>query len=296
MSSVPPTSLPEPPIRSASPFSFRPPPPQSNRFLNPPDQNKAARRASRNFEDDLLNNSTIHLKSGTVDESKLGVFTPPFVRSFRDPDDGDSDVSPSMSRNRQPPNRTLQPPTPKVVPPTPDANSPTGRPVLFNDEEDRDADNKRRSLLRSPGTSSSPDLATLVRKARERGGVVGSRATEENKASIPQVTINESSPSSARATTGNPSYLSPAPSGSRLRVTSSTSSFSVVGPPETPIRNMSKTQSFTSRKIVKQQPSPLTSSVSNASQLSLLYQFGKDSGKVCHRGSRSSFVYPDSLS
>lgn len=31
---------------------------------------------------------------------------------------------------------------------------------------------RRRSLYRAPGTSSSPDLATLVRKAKERGGVV----------------------------------------------------------------------------------------------------------------------------
>ena len=30
----------------------------------------------------------------------------------------------------------------------------------------------RRSIYRSPGTSSSPDLATLLRRARERGGAV----------------------------------------------------------------------------------------------------------------------------
>ncbi|KAJ4483460.1 hypothetical protein J3R30DRAFT_1783685 [Lentinula aciculospora] len=47
---------------------------------------------------------------------------------------------------------------------------------FFNDNDD---DNNtrhvnRRSMYRSPGTSSSPDLATLLRKAKERGGVVSS--------------------------------------------------------------------------------------------------------------------------
>ncbi|EJD02779.1 uncharacterized protein FOMMEDRAFT_133996 [Fomitiporia mediterranea MF3/22] len=38
----------------------------------------------------------------------------------------------------------------------------------YFDAEEEDVQTKRRSLLRSPGTASSPDLATLVRKAKQR--------------------------------------------------------------------------------------------------------------------------------
>ena len=86
------------------------------------------------------------------------------------------------------------PSTPNVVPPTPTPNaggnsssasssrtnmngavklapsSPSSSSQeLFYDAEDGERQTNRRSLYRSPGTSSSPDLATLLRKAKERG-------------------------------------------------------------------------------------------------------------------------------
>lgn len=44
---------------------------------------------------------------------------------------------------------------------------------------------KRRSLYRSPGTSSSPDLATLLRKAKERGGAVGAHHKKDKRPEPP---------------------------------------------------------------------------------------------------------------
>lgn len=41
---------------------------------------------------------------------------------------------------------------------------------LVSDAEEAERQTNRRSMYRSPGTSSSPDLATLLRKAKERGG------------------------------------------------------------------------------------------------------------------------------
>ncbi|KAF8973305.1 hypothetical protein BDZ97DRAFT_1752291 [Flammula alnicola] len=43
---------------------------------------------------------------------------------------------------------------------------------LVTDVEEAERQTNRRSMYRSPGTSSSPDLATLLRKAKERGGAM----------------------------------------------------------------------------------------------------------------------------
>lgn len=45
---------------------------------------------------------------------------------------------------------------------------------LFYDAEDPDYQTKRRSMYRSQGTASSPDLATLVRKAKQRATILPS--------------------------------------------------------------------------------------------------------------------------
>jgi len=92
-------------------------------------------------------------------------------------------ASPSPPEKDQRTIRTVQhPPTPIIVPPTPSPNpapysalplsSSSSSIEVFYDAEDPDMQTKRRSIYRSPGTSSSPDLATLLRKAKERGGVV----------------------------------------------------------------------------------------------------------------------------
>ncbi|KAJ7647350.1 hypothetical protein FB45DRAFT_782018 [Roridomyces roridus] len=74
----------------------------------------------------------------------------------------------------------MTPGTPTVIPATPTAGpsrvtaSPSGSSSgeMYYDAEDPERVAARRSMYRSPGTSSSPDLATLLRKAKERGGVV----------------------------------------------------------------------------------------------------------------------------
>ncbi|KAJ3996410.1 hypothetical protein F5050DRAFT_1571547 [Lentinula boryana] len=138
------------------------------------------RRVSRtdlDFEQALQGQGTVILKEG-LDINTLGVVESPSPAPLP--------KSPKYNpKYRTPPSyntKKIQPSTPTIVPPTP---SPVAGPSsakipqmpsndFFNDNDD---DNNtrhvnRRSMYRSPGTSSSPDLATLLRKAKERGGVV----------------------------------------------------------------------------------------------------------------------------
>ena len=86
------------------------------------------------------------------------------------------------------------PATPVVVPPTPSPAPPStttrasssSSNEVFYDAEDTDMPSKRRSIYRSPGTSSSPDLATLVRKAKERGTVVPANLVQSQKEKRPE--------------------------------------------------------------------------------------------------------------
>lgn len=182
-----------------------------------------------------------------------------------------------LTRNAGQPTFNLQPATPIVVPPTPLASNSPADPSASNTTIDSSVEDslenaradllpvsqplpsssnasKRRSLLRSPGTSSSPDLATLVRKARERGGIIGGGGNNttpnpkeaSNKA---EITISAARPTTssgsasqpslevaaikqARPTTSNGPSSFLAPNASRMRTTSSTSSFSIVNTPD----------------------------------------------------------------
>ena len=141
----------------------------------------AGRRSSRtdlDFEQALRAGGTVVLREG-LDVDKLGV--------------GDnSNASISFSSSPSPPQQRgylgLQPATPIIVPPTPSPGNSAARPglapssnltspssstseVFYDAPEDIDYQTRRRSMYRSPGTASSPDLATLLRKAKERGGV-----------------------------------------------------------------------------------------------------------------------------
>ncbi|EMD37830.1 CsMn39, partial [Gelatoporia subvermispora B] len=138
------------------------------------------RRISRtdlDFEQALRAGGTVVLKEG-FDVDTLGA------------DISNSSISLSPFSSPSPSERPyfgVQPATPTVVPPTPSPSAP-GRGVglstpskprssitssssneVYYDAEDSDFQTKRRSMYRSPGTASSPDLATLLRKARERG-------------------------------------------------------------------------------------------------------------------------------
>ncbi|KAG1832446.1 hypothetical protein EV424DRAFT_1313024 [Suillus variegatus] len=145
---------------------------------------KESRRISRtdlDFEQALRHGGTVKLKE-SLDINTLGVSDSPAppAHEFTSP----SSRPPSRD-SRTPLGRAHAhahaPPTPVIVPPTPSpgpgpssarCSSTTSSNDIFFDAEDSDMQTRRRSLYRASGTSSSPDLATLVRKAKERGGVV----------------------------------------------------------------------------------------------------------------------------
>ncbi|KAF9461278.1 hypothetical protein BDZ94DRAFT_822072 [Collybia nuda] len=106
--------------------------------------------------------------------------------------------SPSPSRQATP--RVLQPSTPTVVPPTPSpiagpsstrtpassvSQSSSSHDVFYDAEDTTERQTNRRSMYRSPGTSSSPDLATLLRKAKEKGGVIGAHHKRDKRRESP---------------------------------------------------------------------------------------------------------------
>lgn len=118
------------------------------------------------------------------------------------------EASPAGSIPPTPPHKPAKrigrsgPNTPIVVPPTPSpAGTSSARVIsppsptrssmdVFFDAEDHDIQTKRRSMYRSPGTSSSPDLATLVRKAKERGKPIPSFKPEKRQ-ELPPLPSNE---------------------------------------------------------------------------------------------------------
>lgn len=141
-----------------------------------------SRRVSRtdlDFEQALRAEGTVVLKE-SLDVDALGVLDTSNA-SF-------ASLSPFSSPD---PPANVQPATPTVVPPTPSpssrpaaATSPaaapaalpsrgstsssSGRDIFYDAQEDTDLQTKRRSMYRSPGTASSPDLATLLRKSRSK--------------------------------------------------------------------------------------------------------------------------------
>ncbi|KAF9531604.1 hypothetical protein CPB83DRAFT_786238 [Crepidotus variabilis] len=180
---------------------------------NDPTGRHLVRRISRtdlDFEQALRGDGTVMLKEG-IDMSALGVESPGSVnRSYSSSSHSTPSGTPvNRSISRVP----LQPSTPVVVPaspsppgpsnfsslsmsspsvPTRHATAPTvpsqlsaslgptpasSSHDLVTDVEEAERQTNRRSMYRSPGTSSSPDLATLLRKAKERGGPVPAGAT-----------------------------------------------------------------------------------------------------------------------
>lgn len=162
--------------------------------LQPITTNAKDRRISRtdmDFEQALRAEGTVKLAEG-VDVNSLGVDTSPLPtpRDFSSP-------TPPAKQTRTPRHHHTQPATPVIVPPTPSPNagpssarmapaspsSSTGD--VFYDAEDSDVQTKRRSMYRSPGTSSSPDLATLLRKAKERGVAPSTHPNQKTQRSEP---------------------------------------------------------------------------------------------------------------
>ncbi|KAF4567450.1 hypothetical protein EYR36_011070 [Pleurotus pulmonarius] len=144
------------------------------------DLHRRASRTDLDFEQALRGEGTVKLKEGP-DVSAMGMDSP-MNRSMLD--------SPAMSPRdtkipKTTPRRPTQlPSTPTIIPPTPSpiAGPSSAKPLtggsngssaqdLVNESGGDDSDSRqtnRRSLYRSPGTSSSPDLATLMRKAKAK--------------------------------------------------------------------------------------------------------------------------------
>lgn len=138
-------------------------------------------RTDLDFEQALRGEGTVRISEG-LDVNALGKdaslsLSPSGHRAF---------LSPAASPAAAP----AAPATPTIVPPTPQQQASSSRmpsaaataaagravsptsPLNRNDDPFTDATPdrvNRRSMYRSPGTSSSPDLATLLKKARERG-------------------------------------------------------------------------------------------------------------------------------
>jgi len=196
-----------------------------------------------------------------------------------------------LSSRPQSPHIT-QPGTPVVVPPTPTNSSKkkerrptTGNSVVEStpsrspyDLDNADMQTKRRSMFRSPGTASSPDLATLVRKAKERGGVVLEPRSDEPNLLQP----------SPLAFSSSSTHLSPNPAlinnpDQRTRTRSSTSSsYSLVSSPSSKDEKISPSKGDRQKvakaeKVLGVVGAPMGNEISLATSRTV----GKEAGKVC---------------
>lgn len=196
----------------------------------------STRRTSRvdmSFEQALQAGGTVLIKEG-IDVDTLGQdLTPP----------ASTILSSSPTNSSRPHSMIQSTATPNVAPPTSallktSPTSPASRPPasgstsassssndLFYDAEDPEYQNRRRSMYRSQGTASSPDLATLVRKAKQRGSIL---PTGKDKRQEPAPPL----PPGPHA----PSDLS------RPRNTSSAYSVPVVSPPPMPKGRLQKSR------------------------------------------------------
>ncbi|KNZ80519.1 PH and SEC7 domain-containing protein C11E3.11c [Termitomyces sp. J132] len=163
--------------------------------------NRRASRTDLDFEQALRGESTVMLKEG-LDVNSLGVDTSPSPMNA-------SFASSTPARQYTP--RKQQPATPNVVPPTPvpapvpppiqnegsSSQSSSSQDVYYDAEDTTERQTNRRSMYRSPGTSSSPDLATLLRKAKEKGGVIGTQHKRENRRESPPLPTPTERPSTS---------------------------------------------------------------------------------------------------
>jgi len=202
-SSVPPSSFPG----GLQPIASR-----NDRAGNRPDS--GTRRTSRiemSFEQALQAGGTMVIKEG-IDFDSLGEDLAPSLK-FLSSSGGSGSTSTSLSpHSHSPPTSSSSRPqslvqqavaTSDMPSPTPtpahfksSLTSPNSRPTapasvstsassssndLFYDAEDPDYQTKRRSMYRSQGTASSPDLATLVRKAKQRATILPSHLVGKDR-------------------------------------------------------------------------------------------------------------------
>ncbi|KAH9998452.1 hypothetical protein BJV74DRAFT_767810 [Russula compacta] len=204
-------------FRSAAPSPRSPVPPSSFPWLQPnatrgdrdgnrANTNTSTKRTSRidmNFEQALQAEGTMVIKEG-VDVESLGEdLTPSLIYLSSSSPFSSPAASRPQSIIQQTPTPTMSPSTPtqfRSPGPSPTPRPPAAASVstsassssndLFYDAEDPDYQTKRRSMYRSQGTASSPDLATLVRKAKQRGSIlppprVGKERSQEAAPPLP---------------------------------------------------------------------------------------------------------------
>ena len=146
--------------------------------------NRRVSRTDLDFEQALRAEGTVVLKE-SLDVDTLGVL-----------DTSNTSLGSSLSpfASPEPLSKTTQPATPTVVPPTPSPSSSraavpssssslapsrdssssySSREIFYDAQEDTDLQTKRRSMYRSPGSASSPDLATLLRKSKNKENASG---------------------------------------------------------------------------------------------------------------------------
>ena len=147
------------------------------------------RRSSRNdmsFEQVLEAGETMVIKEG-IDFDSLGEDSAPSLKYLS----SSSPLSPPSSSSSRP--QSMLPPRAKnsnsLASPTPrppasisaSTSASSSSNDLFYDAEDPDYQTKRRSMYRSQGTASSPDLATLVRKAKQRASILPTSNTKDKR-------------------------------------------------------------------------------------------------------------------
>lgn len=138
----------------------------------------------------------MHIKE-SLDVDTLGVFDTT-QSSF-----GSPYSSPPTSPPLRTPHMNFQPATPTIVPPTPSPShsnrvngsshssargqsSTSSGSDIFYDAEDSELQTKRRSMYRAPGTASSPDLATLLRKAKQRESAAAAKDANRSSRTVQQ--------------------------------------------------------------------------------------------------------------
>ncbi len=136
------------------------------------------RRTSRvdmNFEQALQAGGTVVIKEG-IDVDTLGQDLTPLSSPPTSSSRPYSMIQSTATPVAAPPSSAQFKTSPTSPPSRPPASASTSASSssndLFYDAEDPDYQTRRRSLYRSQGTASSPDLATLVRKAKQRGSIL----------------------------------------------------------------------------------------------------------------------------
>ena len=189
-------------------------------------------RTDLDFEQALRAEGTVVLKE-SLDIDNLGVL-----------DTSNASFSSFTSPEAPLPKTPQVPATPTVVPPTPSpssraagtqtaltlapsrdsSSSYSSREIFYDAQEDTDLQTKRRSMYRSPGTASSPDLATLLRKSKNKECTPTRPSNVGNP--LPPLTPNRLVPSDPPSGTSR--------SSSRDVQRTITSTVSVGSPPGTP--------------------------------------------------------------